>query len=315
MWARIWLALAPVVLIAADTQPRVLRLAGQISAKRVYSIAAPILGGPESRPLGVIYLVKAGARVKKGQTIAQLEVKSMAEHGDSGSDPMKQAKSDMARRKAEQAVQWETLQQSLRQAKSDAEKAKLDARLASDLGDIERELLRLGVEETETRYTKLLEMVRLQRASFDAELRILDLTREREQRQQDRYARDLKRLTLTAPIDGLAVMQGQVDQGVQILPGQVFMKVVDAQSMQLEAHANQAESSLLRVGQKANVRLDAYPEVSMPGHISSIGALAVSNGTAGYYIRNIAVNIALDGSDAKLMPDLAASGDVALNLE
>jgi hypothetical protein len=90
------------------------------------------------------------------------------------------------------------------------------------------------------------------------------------------------------------------------------MMVVDAQSMQLEAWANQAESSLLRVGQSVDVRLDAHPGVSLPGRIYSIGALAVSSGGQNYYIRNIAVNIAIQGSDARLLPDLPASGDVAL---
>jgi len=319
MWARIRLALVLIAFSAASTQPktsqRVLRLAGKISARRVYKIAAPMLSGSESRPMELIYLVKAGAPVKKGQTIAQLGVQSTAEHGDNGADPVKQAKSVMMRRRAEQAVQWETLQQSLHQAKSDLERAKMDARQAGDLGGIERELLRLNAEETEARYAKLLEMVKLQKASFDAELRILDLTRERLQRQQDRYTRSVKQLTFTAPMDGLAVIQGKLQQGDPISPGQLFMKVVDAQSMQLEAHANQAESSLLRVGQKVNVRLDAYPEVLLPGHISSIGVLALRNGGQNYYIRNIAVNIAIDGSDPKLVPDLAASGDVTLNLE
>ena len=327
MWARILLGLALIALSAGSTQQkttlpaqRVLRLAGQTSARRYYNIASPMMGGWENRPLELIYLAKPGAPVKKGQTIAQLDAQATADHVEDVADQVKQAKSDMVRRKAEQAVEWETLQQSLRQAKSDADKAKIDARQSGILTDIERELLRLNVEETDARYSKLQETVRLQKASFDSEIRILDLTRERQQRHHDRHAHDLKQFTMKAPMDGLAVMQSifrggdfaQVQQGDQIAPGQLFMKVVDVQSMQLEARANQAESSLLRIGQKVNVKLDAFPGVSLPGHVYSIGALAVSNGGQSYYIRNIAVNIAIDGSDPKLIPDLSASGDIVL---
>ncbi len=366
MWARIWLVLSLItlstalglVLIAASSQTaassptqvqrsatarRVLRLSGHTSARRYANISAPLTAGLENRSLELTYLVAAGAPVKKGQLLAQLDAQSIASHVEDLAGQVKQAKSGIEQRQAEQAVEWETLQQSLRQAKAESEKAKADSekakaesekakaesekakmdasRQSGTLTNIERELLRLNVEETEARYTKLQETVKLQKASFEAEMRILELSRELEQRRHDRYARDLRQFELKAPMDGLAVMQsaprggesGPVQQGDRIAPGQLLMKVVDVESMQLEARANQAESGLLHIGQRVNVRLDAYPGVSFPGHIYSIGPLAVGNGEQSYYIRNIAVDVAIDGSDPKLLPDLAASGDVVLN--
>jgi HlyD family secretion protein len=321
MWARMGLILC---LVAAGARPasqnKKLRLAGQTSARRYYNIVAPMLGARDNRPLELIYLVKAGTTVKKGQTIAQLDARSGVDEGADAADEVKQAKSKIAGRKAEQAVELETLQQSLVQAKSDIDRAKLDARQSGNMTEIEHELQRLNQEEAEARYGKLQETVKLQRASFDAEIRIMELTSERQQRHQDRYTRDLSQFVLRSPMDGLAVMPlivrgtevGPARQGDQIAPGQTFMKVVDVQSMQLEARANQAESSLLHVGQSVGVRLDAFPKVALSGRIYSIGALAVSNGGQNYYIRNIAVNIAIQGSDPKLIPDLAASGDVVL---
>ncbi|HME05768.1 MAG TPA: HlyD family efflux transporter periplasmic adaptor subunit [Bryobacteraceae bacterium] len=342
MGARIWLVLGLIALGAVlttgrsqspdkksnKTVLRVLRLSGQTSARRYASIAAPMPAGLENRSLELTYLVKAGEPVKKGQLLAQLDGQSSATQVEDLAAQVKQAKSDIQRRQAEQAVAWETLQQSLRQAKAEAEKAKAEAERAkmdaarqpgASTG-VERELLRLNVEETEARYSKLQETAKFQKASFDAEMRILDLSRELEQRHHDRYAHDLRQIEMKAPMDGLTVMQsivrggeaGPVQLGDQIAPGQLFMKVVDVQSMQLEARANQTESSLLHVGQRVNVRLDAFPALSLPGHIYSIGALAVGSGGQSYYIRNIVVNIAIDGSDPKLIPNLAASGDVVL---
>ena len=324
MRARIALILALVSAGAGSTQSsqnKKLRLAGQTSARRYSNIVAPLLGDRDSRPFELTYLVNAGAVVKKGQTIAQLAVQPNSDLAEEAGDSAKQTKAEIVRRRAEQAIAWDTLQQSLRQAKSDADHARPDARRSGDLSDIDRELLRLNQEEADARYSKLQETVKLQRASFDAEIRILELSSERQQRRQDRRARDLSQFVIRAPMDGLVVTQtivrgsevGPARQGDQIAPGQTFMKVVDVQSMQLEAWANQAESSLLHVGQSVDVRLDAFPGVSLPGHIYSLGALAISTGGHNYYIRNIAVNIAIEGSDPKLLPDLAASGDVALN--
>src|SRR5580704_7874938 len=124
MRARIALILALVSAGAGSTQSnhnKKLRLAGQTSARRYSNIVAPLVGDRDSRPFALTYLVNAGTVVKKGQTIAQLAAQSNSDLTEEAADPAKQAKAEIVRRKAEQAVAWDTLQQSLRQAKSDAD--------------------------------------------------------------------------------------------------------------------------------------------------------------------------------------------------
>ena len=303
------------------TIQRVLRLSGQTSARKYFNVTAPMLRGPESgKALVLMKLVKSGAPVKKGELIAQIDPQATQDHLDDVKDQVLQAENDVIKRKAEQAVEWENLQQTLRQAKADAEKAKLDAQPAGILTDIERELLQLNVEETAARYKQLQENVKVQRTAYEAEIRILEITKERQQRHRDRHEGDLTKYTIYAPMDGLAVMQpifrggemGQIQEGDQVGPGQLFLRVVDPRSMQVEARANQAESSALRIGQKVIAHLDAFPGKEFSGSIYSIGALAVSGWLQNYYIRNIPVNITIDGSDPLLIPDLSASADVVI---
>ena len=307
---------------APSTIQRVLRISGQTSARKYFNVTAPMLRGPEAgKALVLIKLVKSGAPVKKGDLIAQIDAQATEDHLDDIVDQVRQGNADIVKRKAEQAVEWETLQQTLRQAKSDYEKAKWDAKPAGILTDIERELLQLNVEETEARYKQLQENLKFQRSAFDAEIRILEITKERQQRHHDRHALDLVKYVINAPMDGLAVMQpifrggemGQIQEGDQVGPGQLFMKVVDPRSMQVDARANQAESSLLRIGQRVTVHLDAFPGVQLPGSIYSIGALAVGGWVQNYYIRNVPVNITIEGFDPRLIPDLSASGDVVID--
>src|SRR5271156_5343297 len=167
MRARIALILALVSAGAGSTQSsqnKKLRLAGQTSARRYSNIVAPLLGDRDSRPFELTYLVNAGTVVKKGQTIAQLAVQPNSDLAEEAGDSAKQTKAEIVRRRAEQAIAWDTLQQSLRQAKSDADHARPDARRSGDLSDIDRELLRLNQEEADARYSKLQETVKLQRA-------------------------------------------------------------------------------------------------------------------------------------------------------
>jgi hypothetical protein len=87
------------------------------------------------------------------------------------------------------------------------------------------------------------------------------------------------------------------------------MKIVDTNNMQLEAMVNQVESEELRIGQQAEVNFDAFPDLKMKGRVYSISALAVSGWRQNYYIRAIPVNIAIQSSDPRLIPDVA-SGNI-----
>jgi HlyD family secretion protein len=308
--------------VSTGTITRTIRLTGQTSARKYANISAPIPRGGEGGRASLILLrlVKAGSRVKKGDEVAAIDAQSTLDHIDDVMDTVKQAESDVLKRKAEQAIQWETLQQTLRQAKADMDKARLDAKPAGILTPIERELLELNVQQTEARYKELQKNTSEQQASFAAELRILEITAIRQRRHMERHRRDVVKFTMNAPMDGLAVMQpifrggdfGQVDQGDQLGPGQLFMKVVDPLSMQLEAKANQVETSELRIGQSVTIRLDAFPGLEFSGAVYSIGALATGSWMQNYYIRLIPVNISIKGSDGRLIPDLSASGDVVV---
>ncbi|HVT92242.1 MAG TPA: efflux RND transporter periplasmic adaptor subunit [Bryobacteraceae bacterium] len=314
---------APGTAIAATgVVDRTLRLAGQTSARMFTNVVAPKQTGPDSgNELILVKLVDPGTMVHKGQLIAEIDAQSLKDHLDDISDTIRQAKADVVKRKAEQEAEWATFEQTLLVAKADLDKAKLDARTTPLLTEIERELLQLSVEEAAARYKELQKEAALRRQSNEAEIRILEITATRHERHHERHSVDLSRFTIYSPMNGLAVMQpiwrdgemGQVRRGDRVRPGQLFMKIADTSTMQVEAYANQAESGEVRVGQKAEVRLDAFPGLEFTGHVESIGALATTSGwRQNYYIRRVPVRVTIDGHDPRLIPDLSASADILL---
>jgi hypothetical protein len=299
-----------------------LRLSGQTSARNFANITAPLLRGPEMRgSLVLMKLAKPGSIVHKGDLIAQLDAQSLQDHIDDLNDTVQQAASDVQKRGAEQKVEWEDMQQTLRVAKSDLDKAKLDYSAGEVKTDIERELLKLTMDEAQARYNEQVKDVAFRKASQESELKILKLTLERHSRHMARHARDLEKFTIYASMDGLAVMStifrggemAQVQLGDQVWPGQQIMKIVDTRSMQVEGSVSQADSSELRLGQRVQIGLDAFPEKKLTGRIYSIGALAVGGWRQNYYIRNVPARVAIEGSDPLLIPDLSAHGDVLID--
>jgi len=298
---------------------RTFRLTGQTAAVRFASVTVPIMRSPDSRrEMVLMYVAKSGSLVKKGDVIAQIDAQTLVDHIEDVNSTIAQSEADIKKRRAEQAVDWENLQQTLREAKAEYEKARLDDSAIEVRTVIDQELSKLWVEETAARYRQLQEDLASMRTVHEAELKVLDITRRRHIRHRNFHAGDLNKFTFRAPMDGLVVMEtifrageiAQIQQGDQISPGQSIMKIVDTSSMQLEADVNQTESGQLRVGQKATVRLDAFPGVAFPAHVQTIGAMGVRGWRENYYIRRVPVRVAIESSDPRLIPDLSGSADV-----
>jgi multidrug efflux pump subunit AcrA (membrane-fusion protein) len=310
--------------VTAGPLSRTVRVAGTTSARNFANIAGPMMRGREgSGTLTLIYLAKSGAMVKKGEVIAQIDAQTMKDHVDDLTATITQAEADVRKRQADQAIEIENLNQNLRLAKATLDKAKLDYGAQEIRTTIDQELLKLAVEESEARHRELQEEIKIASVSNTAEIRILELTRDRHVRHRDRHKLDIEKFTMNAPMSGLAVFQtiwrggemGQVQVGDQVAPGQPFMKIVDPASMQLEATINQVDSEEVRLAQPVSVSFDAFPGLYAKGKVRSIGALAVGGWRQSYFIRSVPVVIQLLSSDSRLIPDLSAGGDILLGQE
>jgi len=283
---------------------------------------APKLTGPESgREMILLYMAKSGVRVKKGEVVAQIDAQSLKDHIEDVNDDVQQANSDIRKRQAEQAIDFENLNQTLRVAKANLDKARLERKGGETRTVIDQELLKLAEEEAEAAYNQQVHDVDQKKIIYAAELKILEYTRERHVRHRDRHASDVDRFTMRAPMDGLAVSQpifrsgewATIQQGDQVNPGQLFMKVVTPEKMQVEATINQAESEEFRIGQEARISIDAFPGLTLPGKIYSISAIAAGGWRQNNYIRTIPVRVTIAGYDPRLIPDLSGSVDVVLS--
>ncbi|HEY3740600.1 MAG TPA: HlyD family efflux transporter periplasmic adaptor subunit [Bryobacteraceae bacterium] len=306
--------------VTAGPLERTIRLNGQTTAGNFYTITAPIKRGPESGGnMVILKMAKGGSLVKRGDIVLAIDGRSMADHVDDVRDQLHQGENDVAKRKAEQAVEMGQLLQTLKIAKSQWDKAKLDAQPAPVRTDIERELMKLAVDEAEARYKQQLKDLEQKKASQAAEIRILEETVARHKIHLMRHEIDLTRFTVRASAPGMIVTQpiyrggdmAQIDEGDQVYAGMPVLKVVDPASLQVEAQVNQAQSSQLRIGQRVRIGFDAFANLQLTGRVYSIGALAISStGRSQYFIRTVPVRITFDERDPRVIPDLSAYAEV-----
>ena len=295
------------------------RITGVTTARNFANITVPKLTGPEgNRPMTILKMAASGTMVKKGQIVLEIDGQSLQDHVDDVNATVMQAQGDILKRKAEQALDIENLNQNIRVAKSELDKVRLDAKTKELRTALDQEVLQLAVEEADAKYQQLLKDMDFKKQSQASEMRILQFTMERHMRHRDRHKADLKKFVVSAAMDGLAVVQpvfrgsenDTIKVGDIVAPGQVALKIVDPKSMQVEGNINQTEVSQFRIGETAKITVDAFPGMSLKGRLYSVGALAVMGGRQQSFIRTIPVRVAIEGFDPKLIPDLSAAAEV-----
>ena len=308
--------------VVAGPFERTLRVGGVTSALKYSNVTAPRIRGFEAgSQMELLNLVKSGSWVNAGDVLAQIDPGTLNDHVDDLKATIEQSDLDVKKREAEQSVEQENLNQTLRVAQALVGKARLDNQAAEVRTDIERELLTLSLEEAEAKYKQSQLDIPQKKIVHASEIKILGFTKERHVRHRGRHLNDINAYTMKASMRGMIVLSStyrgggesrQVQAGDPMMPGQPLLKIVDPASMQVEATINQTESMEIRIGQTATIGFDAFPGFTLKGKVYSIGALAAGGFRQNYYIRSIPVRLTIEGADPRLIPDLSAFADVVL---
>ena len=147
------------------------------------------------------------------------------------------------------------------------------------------------------------------------------LTQEASFQLEDERLRKLQRMvancTMKAPRDGIVVfanqsnqwgrVEVQIDEGVTVREGQPIFQLPDPRHMQVKARINESKVALIRPGQPASIRIDAFPDRPLKGIVTEITAIPAPVNRASPDIKVYFATVKLDagGFDA-LRPGLSA---------
>ena len=128
---------------------------------------------------------------------------------------------------------------------------------------------------------------------------------------RDRYAKTV----FTAPIDGtvtgLNVEQGEiVITGTMNNPGTRILSVGDMNRMLAKADVDETDVIDLKVGQKATITVDAFPDSTFPAHVSEIAHSAKTGTTSSSGETDFEVKVLFDNRVPRMRPGMTA--DVAI---
>jgi len=307
------------IAVRRGTFVRTIRVAGTTEAVRAAAAVAPRMTGQFSASLVITRLVKGGTRVHAGDVLIEFDPQDQVRAAFDRRTEYQDLELQVRRVEAEQAAQRAVDETAVRQAENDVSRAQLEVRKNRVLPAIEAEKNNLALEEAEARLVEIRQARALRGRTAEADMRILQIRRERSERSLRHAEENTGRMVVLAPFDGLAVVQpvfkgGQmteVQEGDEVRGGTPIVNVVDPSAMQVRARISQLDAGAVAVGQPARITLDAYPGLEFKGRVAQLAPLAITSSLTPA-VRGFVAVVVVEGSDANLMPDLSAAVDITV---
>jgi len=280
-------------------------------------------GGSGDFTMTLQNMAKPGSRVVANQVVAEFDRQYMLLRLDDYKSSIVTYEANMKKLRSEVELYRVQHAQTIDVAKADLAKAELDIKTIPVRSNIDAERLRLALDEAKARYQQLLSEVQFVEISAEAQIKNAELDMKAAQIELGRAQANADRMMVKSPIAGITVMQQTfagsefrpVQEGDPLMPGFLFMQIVDTSSMVINANVNQVDAERLRINAKAKVRFDAYPGLELPAHVVSVAAVTKTGGFRASYMKEIPVRLKLDAMDPRVIPDLSVSADVILESE
>jgi HlyD family secretion protein len=293
-----------------------LRLHGMVEPVRSRPVAAPRLAGTPGQ-LVIVRLAKAGTYVKRGDLLVEFDRTSQIKAARDREHEYRDILAQIDKKRGEQLIDRANRESERALAGSALRRAELDLLGIEMLPGITAEKNRLILEEARAKVVQLGKTHDLRSRAATADLRILEIQRERARNAWDHATQNAGKMRIVSPLDGLVVLKaiwkngtmGEVQEGEEVRAGIPILDVVDPTAMRVRANVNQADAASLTPGTPARITLDSYPSRTFPGRVEYISPVAVTSSMSPR-VRNFLAVFSVDGTDEHLLPDLAAAIDI-----
>jgi macrolide-specific efflux system membrane fusion protein len=121
----------------------------------------------------------------------------------------------------------------------------------------------------------------------------------------------IKESTLVSPIAGVVTAVEQPLTGTNITPATATFTIVNPESVYFKSEIDQADVTKIKIGQKATISIDAFPNLSFDSEITYISFIPVAGQSSTVY--EVRFKLPVDNKDLNYR--LGMDGDVLITLE
>jgi multidrug efflux pump subunit AcrA (membrane-fusion protein) len=284
---------------------------GELQAVRSQSFGVPRLRTSAAK---IVWLVPEGSTVAPGDTLVRFDNTEVARRVEELEGRLGSARAALEKLRASQAAQRSEMEAGLadqravlRLAEIAADNVQYEARVQQEKAQLELQRAQLGVRQAEAKRQAedSIEAAALAEQRVTIDQLANQLAAERDA---------LVNHVIVAPTSGLAVYGStwsgsrpvKIKAGDQIYFGGAVLELPDLSQLRVTSAVNEARVDQLQVGQRCDVRVDAFPDTLYHGAVSRIAALGhdlpESEG-----VKVFDFEVLLDGSDRRLRPGMTVT--------
>jgi HlyD family secretion protein len=299
--------------------PVELRLHGTVEPLRSHTVVVPRLTGSTTGTLVIVHLVKPGTVVKRGDLLIEFDRQAQVKTAHDREAEYRDFIEQINKKRGEQLTSRAHDEAELKTALNAVKHVELEMLKQEIVPPITAEQNTLSLEEARAKLQQLERTFDLKRRADAADLRNLEIQRDRAQNAWRHAESNAVKMKVVAPIDGMVVLKttwksgtmGEVQEGEDVRSGLPILDVVDPSEMRVRARVNQADVDRVRVGQSARITLDSYPARTFRGRLDQLSRVGATSSLSNR-VRTFLAVFSLEGTDPHLMPDLGAAIDLSI---
>jgi len=295
---------------------------GELRAARSATLVAPPVGGT----LQIVRLAKTGTLVKAGDVVMEFDPSEQEYTLAQNRSELLQAEQEIAKSKADAAVQAAQDQVALLKAKFDVRRAELDVSRNELESAIDAKKNLLNLEEAKRRLAQLEQDIQSHASSDQASLAVAEEKRNKAQLMMQQAHRNIDNMRVTAPISGLVAVKENSDlfggptfglalpefrEGDQVSPGRQIAQIDEMDRMEIQAKVNESDRANFSPDQPVEVRVHALPGGTFNGKIKTVAGMASRQWWSVDTTGRFDVTFELSQLDARIRPGVTAQVIIA----
>lgn len=289
---------------------------GKLRAENSVLVTSP----PARVNLQIIDLVPEGAQVHAGDFLIQFDTTELRQQLDDQIAERDIARATLTKSQASMASHMASLQSSLENSRASYRLSELRLEQMKFEADVRVEEGRLSLKQAEISLKQAEAEIAAQMQIDSADVRSLELKLKQAEFDITKTRGDLDRLRMTAPSPGLVVYKetwrggemSKIKIGDTPWRGAALIEIPDLSIMQVATAVSEVDFSMVKVGQEATIKLDAYPDPVFKGEVIEVAALA--RGAEGESrARMFDVVVRILGSDPLLRPGMSATANIIVS--
>src|SRR6266446_6208874 len=250
----------------------VVRTTGALKTEQSRGISAPPIAGGT---LQIIELAKPGTFVHTGDLVLEFDPSQQKYNMEQNRSDLQQAEQEIAKAKADAAVQTAEDKTALLKAKYAVRRAELEVSKNEIVSPIDAQKNLLGLDEAKRALAQLEQDIKSHSASNQAALAISEEKRHKARLSMEQAEQNIKNMRITSPIDGIVVIHGNRDStggffmdgmtlpdyhvGDQANPGSSIAEVIDLSHLEISAQVGETDRVNLKPEQPVEIKIDALP--------------------------------------------------------